>query len=331
MTSESKVCSHIPETAAVAEFDLSELRVGCAHYLDGPTGITVFYFPRRVFGVVDVRGGAPAASLTDALRASYGKFIDALVFCGGSAYGLEAASGVASRLLARGLASIEWGEIAVVPSAAVYDFRGRHNAIYPDWALGATAFDSAWQGRFPLGAYGAGAFVHCGKLLGNDYMERAGQGGAFLQVGSTKIAVFTVVNAVGCLVDRSGAVVLGNRDSSSGIRLSPIQAIQRRHGWNCNSEESAGREDLAGNTTLTLVITNRKMTQSELQRLAVEVHTSMARPIQPFHTARDGDILFAVTTGDEDAASPQLATLSLYACELAWNAVLSCKMRELHV
>jgi L-aminopeptidase/D-esterase-like protein len=81
---------------------------------------------------------------------------------------------------------------------------------------------------------------------------------------------------------------------------------------------------LTDNTTLTLVITNRALDQGQLQRLAIETHASMARAIQPFHTSRDGDTLFAVTTATYDASDPSLADLAVYASELAWDAVLNC-------
>jgi 6-aminohexanoate-oligomer endohydrolase len=296
------------------------MRVGCAEYTEGPTGLTVFHFPHRAFAAVDCRGASPATSLTDALRLNYGKFVNAIAFSGGSAYGLEAASGVAARLLSGGSASARWGEIAVIPSAAIYDFRGRDNSIYPDRNLGAAAFDSARAGWFPLGAHGAGRFSHCGKLLGHDYMERAGQGAAFGQFGATKI---TVVNAVGCITDRSGAVVLGNRDPRSGVRV-PADDALRRIREKADSDSTRRNEGLGGNTTLTLVVTNRDMTHDQLQRLAIETHTSMARAIRPFQTSRDGDTLFAATTAEDRTYGPELAELCLHASELAWTAVLSC-------
>ncbi len=80
---------------------------------------------------------------------------------------------------------------------------------------------------------------------------------------------------------------------------------------------------LTESTTLTLVATNRVLDQTELHRLAIETHSSMARAVQPLHTSRDGDMLFAITTADCHADEPSLADLSVYASELAWDAVLS--------
>jgi 6-aminohexanoate-oligomer endohydrolase len=301
-------------------FDFPGLRIGIAEYPEGPTGVTVFQFPERAFGGVDTRGGAPGSSLTQALKASFGKYVSAVVFCGGSAYGLEAASGVAAGLLNSGAASQKWSEIAVVPAAVLFDFKGRHNAIYPDRELGLAALKAAREGWFPVGARGAGAFVHCGSYFGESFMERSGQGAAFLDLGPTRLAVFTVVNARGVIVDRGGRVILGNRDPHAGSRTSVAAALSNGK----QSENDAPLSScLAGSTTLTLVVTNRVLDQSQLQRLAIETHSSMARAIQPFHTSRDGDTLFAVTTADCEASEPSLADLSVYASELAWDAVLN--------
>ena len=101
------------DSSAYMRFNFPGLRIGIAEYPEGPTGVTVFHFPERVFGAVDTRGGAPGTSLTQALQAGFGKFVNAIVFCGGSTYGLEAASGVASGLLRSGAASGEIGRAHV--------------------------------------------------------------------------------------------------------------------------------------------------------------------------------------------------------------------------
>jgi len=155
-------------------------------------------------------------------------------------------------------------------------------------------------------------------------MERAGQGAAFGQFGTTKLAVFTVVNAVGCIMDRYGAVVLGNREPESGVRLNVHDSLRRMSEQKIKSPLPGQKEESAANTTLTLVVTNREMTQTQLQRLAVETHSAMAGAIQPFHTTRDGDTLFAVTTGENRTCDPEIDELCLHASETAWNAVLSC-------
>ena len=303
-------------------FNFPGLRIGIAEYPEGPTGVTVFYFPQRVYTAVDIRGGSPGTTFTDLLRTGYGQFVSAIAFCGGSAYGLEAGCAVASGLLSSGRASHKWGEIAVVPSAVVFDFKGRDNGIYPDRSLGLAALEGAREGCFPCGSRGAGRFVHCGSYFGQEFMEQSGQGAAFAEFGATKVAVFTVVNARGVVMDRAGRPVLGNRDHQSGLRSSIIEDLGR--GKRTVPTELAAATGLGENTTLTLLVTNRQLRQDQLQRLAVATHTSMARAIQPFHTGRDGDTLFAATTAEISEGDPDLSDLCALSSELAWDAVLNC-------
>jgi len=313
------------ESSPCLKFDFPGLPVGVAEYPNGPTGVTVFHFPERIFAEVDTRGGAPGSSLTRALEASFGRYVSAIVFTGGSVYGLEAASGVAAALLDSGIASRQWGEVAVVPAAVVFDFKGRNNNIHPDRELGRAALKAARQSSFPLGARGAGAFVHCGSYFGERFIERSGQGAAFLDLGKTRLAVFTVVNARGVIVDREGRVILGNRDPCTGLRSSVATALGSGRQSDNQDRLNSGLTD---STTVTLVITNRALDRTQLHRLAIQTHTSMARAIQPFHTSRDGDTLFAATTAACEANEPSIADLSVYASELAWDAVLDSVPRS---
>src|ERR1700740_274924 len=195
----------------VLEFDFPDLHIGVAEYAEGPTGATVFYFPAGAMATVDVRGGAAATVNTERLRLGPERpSVRAIVLPGGAGYGLEAAAGVMAELLEREPQATHWESVPTVSGAVVYDFRCRLNAIYPDKELGRAALRAARPRRFPLGARGAGRSVHVGKFFGPRYMEAAGQGGAFRQVGRVRIAVFTVVNAVGAILGRTGHVMRGN-------------------------------------------------------------------------------------------------------------------------
>src|SRR5262245_24296660 len=321
----------IPKTSferPAVEFDFPSLRIGVAEYEEGPTGTTVFYFPKRAFAAVDVRGGAPGTLMTDGIRFGYDDTdaprVDAICFAGGSCYGLEAATGVMAEILSMKGNSNKKEDIAYVPGAIVFDFNHRTNAVHPDKELGRAAFKAAKAGRFPLGPRGAGRFVHVGGYFGPKYRERSGQGGAFRQVGPTKIAVFTVVNSVGVIIDREGKVIRGNRDPESGKRT-PIEDDVKA-GTRAKPEPKTAPEETASpseNTTITLVVTNQKLSYANLQRLAIQTHTSLHRAIQPFHTAADGDTLFAVTTAEVKDEKLNLRDLSTHAADLAWEAVVS--------
>ncbi len=304
------------------EFDFAGLHIGVAEYDEGPTGATVFYFPAGAMAAVDVRGGAAATVNTERLRMGHERAtVRAVVFAGGSSYGLEAVAGVMSELLVIEQQATHWERIPTVTGAVVYDFRDRRNTVYPDKRLGQAALRAARAGRFPLGAHGAGRCVHVGKFFGPRYMESAGQGGAFRSVGRAKVAAFTVVNAVGAIVDREGRVVRGNRAPESGLRTS--FAADLLDGTAERKRQLEVSPPAPENTTLTLLVTNRRLRHLELQRLAIQAHTSMARAIQPFHTEHDGDVLFAVTTGEVEESEVSLQDLAVHAAEVAWDAVLS--------
>ena len=295
------------------EFDFPGLEIGCAEYAEGPTGCTVFHFPQSVTVATDVRGGLPGVFM-----AGDGP-TEAVCFAGGSLYGLEACTGVAAEWLARrqasGRAANIFDDIAVVRGAIIFDFAHRQNFIYPDYALGRSALQAARPGRFPLGQRGAGRSAGVGSGLDWQGEEPGGQGGAVRDFGEVKLAVFTVVNAIGAVVDRGGEVVRGHLDRQSGRRSHLKDDLEATLG-----PSDSGRPIRA--TTLTLVVTNVKLTPVALTQLGRQVHSSMARAIQPFHTGFDGDVLFTATTDTLEMPNPSPAHLGVLASELAWDAVL---------
>jgi 6-aminohexanoate-oligomer endohydrolase len=296
------------------EFDFPALQIGVAAYKEGPTGCTVFRFQGDPTSVIDVRGGSPgtvSGTVEEDVRTA------AICFAGGSIYGMEAASGVAAELFAQS----GYQDIKLVRGAVVWDF-WRENKIYPDKALGRAALKAARTGVFPMGRAGAGVSV---GVAG----EGTGQGGAFRQVGETKIAVFTVVNASGVIVDRQGKVVRGNLDKATGERKHHLQRLEEKLSRN----EESPPPPMGRNTTLTLLVTNQRFggyfeTRWQLRQWARQVHSSMAWAIQPFHSMNDGDVLFAVTTGEVENRSLNLTDLGLLTSELVWDAVLNSFTRK---
>ena len=306
----------VPVTAfdgPALELDFPTLRIGVAEYGEGPTGCTVFYFPEGASTAVDMRGGAIGASET-----FYGRH-HAICFAGGSAFGLEVVSGVRAEILASRNYAISWRDVPLVAGAIIWDWTGRKNAIYPDKALGRAALKAARPGIFPLGPRGAGRSATVGKWLSRPYKrEPAGQGGAFCRSGPTRIAVFTVVNALGAIIDRRGEVVRGHFNPRTGRRAHVEDVVPLK------SDPSTLDEPPKGNTTLTLVATNQKLDAYGLRQLGRHVHSAMVRAIYPFHTMDDGDILFTATTNEVENPDISHSLLSHMASELAWDAVLNC-------
>jgi L-aminopeptidase/D-esterase-like protein len=295
------------------EFDFPGLEIGVAEYNEGPTGCTVFVFPKGSTGVADVRGGSPGT-----LMSHREGWVDAICLSGGSVYGFEAASGVTAEMLAQKGHDTDWMNIAIVPSAVIFDFNDlrKNRSVYPDKRLGRAAYNARRQGMFPLGARGAGRCATVGKWLkGRFHSERGGQGGAFHRSGRARVAVFTVVNSVGAIVDRQGRAVRGHLDPKTDKRHRVGDVVPISGG-----DERA--QPPPGNTTLTVVVTNQTIGMRELRQMARQVHASMARAIEPFHTMYDGDVLYAVTTNELDPPPLDPSQLNFIASELAWDAVL---------
>jgi L-aminopeptidase/D-esterase-like protein len=318
-----------PSAGRKLEFDFPGLEIGVAAYPQIPTGCTAFIFdldrfPTGVMLELDVRGGAPA------YFGDYGA-TNAICLAGGSSYGLEAAAGVASELFAQG----GHKDLLAVAGAIIYDVSVveepngfRHQGIYPDKALGQEAVRAARPGRFPLGSQGAGSGAYVGQWAHWPFArERGGQGGAFRQIGPIKVGVFTVVNALGVIVDRQGQVVRGGLDSRTGVRTTPVEdaeAILAEVAGSAQVSAAALPGRLTRHTTLTVVVTNVAFPRELLRQMGRQVHSSMARAIQPFHTPDDGDILFTASTGEVAAEGIDSTAVGVAASELAWDAVLSC-------
>jgi L-aminopeptidase/D-esterase-like protein len=293
------------------DVDFPGLEFGVAEYAEGPTGCTLFHFPQVASLHIDVRGGSPG------INGEHLTLTNAICFAGGSLYGLEASTGVAAELFAKRGYSTQWLDIALVQGAIIFDYGRRENAIYPDKELGRAATRALRPGRFPLGPHGAG----CSATAGHGATaELSGQGGATRQVGAARLALFTVVNAYGAIVDRAGNVVRGNRDAQTGKRRRAEDVVAQTGAYDPPPLRARG---VTQNTNLTLLVTDQKLGRLQLRSVARQVHSSMARAIQPFNTRWDGDILFAVSTQKVANAELDEVGLGVVASELAWDAALA--------
>ncbi len=318
----------VPDTGLhgpVLTFDWPDIEIGAGSYEAGPTGMTIIRFAHRAAVVVDSRGGAPGTFNTDALRLGYSRALwDAVVFAGGSAYGEEAITSVATGLKDEGIRSGAWNNIALATGAVIYDLGPRRlNEIYPDKALARATLFPLRSGVFPLGAQGAGRMAMQGTFFGCN--AHSGEGGAFRQLGNVKIAAFVVVNASGVITDRDGDLVSCHRAASWGslTKVSELMAhvpLGRTDSWQPEAAEPGG---VTRNTTISLIVTNQRLDYAGLERLAIQVHTSMARGIQPFSTYLDGDTLFAASTQEVRAGEMNQMDLDTVASDVMWDAILA--------
>ena len=275
-------------------FDFPELWVGSAEYEEGPTGCTLLHFPAGAQAAVDVRGGAVAGRELAGLSPTDGwSEVDGVLFTGGSTFGLDSASGVMHGLLERRSGSTAFDDLPAVPTAAVYDFSGRDNSVYPDGELGLQALQNAKSGHAYVGRVGAGRHVSVGSYFGESYAEPAGQGAAFLQVQGIKIFALCVANACGHILNREGQVVAGGKDPVTGERVAVHERLlsSRSH-----DVPSAASIRPAKNTVLSAVVTQVALDRLELLRVAIMAHAALARLVDPFHSPEDGDVVFACST-----------------------------------
>ena len=322
---QSKLKPVVNQGGRELRFDWPMLKIGTAEYAEGPTGVTVFRFGRKVLAAYDVRG-EPATANTEWLRLGRDRpTVDAVVLSGGSFYGLESTTAVATALKDDQIRTGALGDVAHVVGAIIYDLGDRRlNEVYPDKRLAQAAVRAAKAGVFRVGSAGAGRSARTGYFFGLN--APSGQGGAYYERGNLKIAAFTVVNALGVVTDREGHIKAGYPDPSWPADLDTaglFKAVREKYA----SGPAATKP--TQNTTISLVVVNKKLPFGDLQRLAIQVHTSMARGLQPYATEWDGDVLFAVSTGEEDLPqaekerTTEIALIPTIAAEVMWDAILS--------
>ena len=287
-----------------------------------PTGCSVVIAPQGAVAAVDVRGAAPGTRETDLLAP--GHLVDkvhAVMLGGGSAWGLDAASGVVRWLEQQGIGmDVGFGNpLPLVPAAVLFDLPVGDARIRPDADGGFAACAAAGNSLLACGNVGAGAGATVGKLFGSDHAMKGGIGSASVQLQGVTVGALVACNAVGDVLDpHTGQLVAGARTAIDQLTLRDTQRALL--------QGDAPRFALPGaNTTIGIIATDAALSRTELQRLTVAGHDGLARCIRPVHTMLDGDTLFALSTG-QTSRQPDLITLSAMAAEAVQLAVL-CAVR----
>jgi D-aminopeptidase len=277
--------------------DVAGLRVGHAHDRGLNSGVSVLVADHPAVAAVSVMGGAPASHETDLLGADrLVQKVDALVLSGGSAFGLAAATGVMDGLRASGRGYVVGpARVPIVPGAALFDLL---NGGAKDWAanpyptLGRAAFDAATD-CFALGSVGAGTGALTADLKGG-----LGSASAVLSGGLT-VGALVAVNALGsAIADPRGAFWAGGWEMAGEFG-----------GLGAPTPSDPGAEPqptkrLGEATTIAIVATDAILTRAQAQRMATAAHDGMARALVPSHTPFDGDLIFAIATGQRPLRDP---------------------------
>lgn len=311
------------------------LEVG--HYTDrdNATGCTVILCRQGAVGGVDVRGGSPGTRETELLRPMHRvDRVHAVVLSGGSAFGLDAASGVVGYLEEAGIGfRVGPAIVPIVSSAILFDLGLITGSVRPGAAQGYAAAVAAGPGPVAEGSVGAGTGATVGKILGLERATKAGIGSAALTLpGGVTVAALTAVNAVGDVVDyRTGRLIAGPRRESAPGFVSTVALLTGAEPGESGepSTESAGRPawndgraaDSLSNTTIGVVATDALLTREEANLLARLSHDGLALAIRPCHTIRDGDTMFALATGPRPGPV-DITALGAAAVEVTAQAVL---------
>lgn len=287
--------------------------------LEHATGCTVFLCREGAVGGVDVRGGSPGTRETDLLRPVHRvDQVHAVVLSGGSAFGLDAASGVVAYLESQGIGFKVGTEdnpvtVPIVSSAILYDLGLITSEVRPGPEEGRRACLTASTDPMTEGSVGAGTGATVAKLGGPARGVKGGIGSAAitLSTGQT-VAVAVAVNAVGGIFDyTNGQILAGPRRADGGFD-DPVTMLLK-----------GGANALTSpvNTTIGLVATDAQLTREDANYLARVSHDGLALSIRPCHTVRDGDTMFAMATG-HNRTPADLTSLGAAAVEATAQAVL---------
>ncbi len=306
--------------------DVPGIQVGHAQNEQALTGCTVILCEKGAVGGVDQRGGAPGTREVDALHPMHlVTKVHGVVLAGGSAFGLEAATGVMRYLEEKGVGfDTHVYKVPIVPSAILFDLGIGDPKVRPDAAMGYQACLEASNDRPAEGNVGAGTGATVGKILGLGQCMKSGIGTASLEIGAgVVVGAIVAVNAFGDVIDpANGKIIAGARSKEIG----PLRLGQK--GYFADTlqvmETLIGRTALSygsrGNTVIGVVATNANLDKEGANKVAQMAHDGLARTIRPAHTMLDGDTIFAIATGEKNA---DVTIIGAFAAEVFSQAILS--------
>lgn len=296
--------------------DVSGVRVGHFSDFEAITGCTVILFDKEATGAIDLRGGGTSTRQIDGLLPyhSYGR-IHGILLTGGSGYGLDAAGGVVKYLEEQGVGlDVGYGEIVPsVPTAVIFDLGIGNGKVRPNAGMGYGACLNASASPAEEGSVGAGTGATIGKIFGVKTATKGGVGGASYRFqNGLVVGVVVVVNAFGDVVDpKVGEIIAGVRNSPDGKEF--LGTVDLFKGG------FTRRLEPFENTTLAVIATNGKFLKGDLIRIARIGQTGITRVIMPSHTVTDGDLVFAVSCGDDERDAN---AVGIIAAELISEAII---------
>ncbi len=308
--------------------DVPGIRVGHAHDVEAVTGCTVILADSAdgpgAVGGVDQRGGAPGTRQIDALHPVHlVQKAHAIVLAGGSAFGLDAATGVAQWLEERGIGfDVRVAKVPIVPAAILFDLAIGRADVRPDAAMGYRACETASAERPAEGNVGAGLGCTVGKILGPAHGMKSGIGTASVDLGNGLIVgAIVAVNAFGDVIDPENGQILAGAHNPAGPGFANTLAVMKQSAAEGNllfARRPPPQE--SGHTVIGVIATNARLDKERTNKVAQMAHDGLARTIRPAHTMLDGDTLFALATGFIPA---DVNIIGAFAAEVTAQAILN--------
>lgn len=298
--------------------DANGIKVGHAQSEEGMTGCTVIICEKGATGGVDVRGSAPGTRETDLLKP--GKLVDkvhAIVLAGGSAFGLEAASGVMRYLEEQGTGlDVGVTKVPIVASAVIFDLNIGDYKIRPDLKMGYNAAKSASIEERRQGNVGCGLGATVGKILGPDHAMKSGLGSAAVKAGELVVSAIVTVNSFGDIYDyETNRQIAGVYDYERSEMLNTYSIMKMK---------SMPLGFPMRNTTIGVVATNAVLTKAEANKIAQMAQNGFARSINPVHTMLDGDTIFTMATNEISRDLNLIGTMASEVMSMAiTNAIIN--------
>lgn len=306
--------------------DVPGILVGHATDTEALTGCTVILCKRGTIGGVDQRGGAPGTRETDLLHPMHlVNEVHGVLLSGGSAFGLDAATGVLRFLEEKGIGfNTGAARVPIVPGAVLYDLAIGNPKKRPNAQMGYAACQNASEIPPLSGSIGVGTGASVGKLMGMKQAMKSGVGSASMEIGGGIIVgAIVAVNAFGDVVDsQNGKILAGARVIRRGFVKAGSQA------YFADTLEMmksfAGRKILqfasSSNTVIGVVATNARFTKEEINKIAQMAHNGLAMTIRPAHTMLDGDTIFALSTKEKKG---DVNIVGAFAAKVMADAIIS--------
>lgn len=290
--------------------EIGGFRVGHAQNTEAATGCTVLLLDRMSPVGVDVRGGGPASRETQVLSPiAHAEAINAILLSGGSAFGLDAAGGVMKYLSERDV-GFDTGvaKVPLVSQSCLFDLGVGRADVRPDAEMAYKACENASHDAPEEGNIGAGTGCSVGKYRGMARAMKAGIGTFAIEAGPFRVGAIAAVNALGDIYEGGQQIAGLLNDEKSALSNTLDELL---------ADVEAASALTNANTTLGIIVTNAKMTKTQLTKAAGMAHNGYARAIRPVHTMADGDSIYAVSTGDIPGDVNLIGSMAAYVMEKA--------------